>query len=154
MVSLADLAARTSDLHAVACTFKCEEPVCILDNQAATRLYRLSQEAVTNAVKHGHARNIVISLQADGELVTLAVADDGTGFSDASRRNRPVWDCGIMRYRADLIGAKLTISPFPPRGTLVACTLPQRQDEAHGRDEKAGLIRCQVTPDVAPLGSK
>ena len=53
MVALAELAARTSELHAVNCRFLCDKPVPIVDNQTATHLYRLSQETLTNAVKHG-----------------------------------------------------------------------------------------------------
>jgi PAS domain S-box-containing protein len=126
MVSLADLAARTSEMHAIACSFRCDEPVCIVDNQAATHLYRLSQEAVTNAVKHGRARNIVITLKADHDLVTLDITDDGYGFKETNRTDGT--GLRIMRYRADLIGAKLRIRSIQPRGTAVTCTLPQRQE--------------------------
>jgi len=146
MVSLADLAARTSELHAVACTFKCKEPVCILDNQAATNLYRLSQEAVTNAVKHGHARRIVISLTADPAVVTLNIRDDGDGFPESPSETSGT-GLRIMRYRADLIGAKLTIGPVQPRGTLVSCTLPHRQEPS-----PAGSPRGRVVGSV-PLAA-
>ena len=60
MIALSELASRTSDIHGVDCRFECDEPVCILDNQTAMHLYRLSQEAVTNAVKHSRGRNITI----------------------------------------------------------------------------------------------
>ena len=84
MAVLANLAARTSELQGVTCAFQCDEPVAVVDNQTATHLYRLSQEAVTNALKHGRAHKIVISLVDDGELITLAIADDG-----GVRRQRP-----------------------------------------------------------------
>src|SRR5207237_8967428 len=69
MIALSELASRTSDLHGVNCTFECDEPVCILDNQTAMHLWRLSQEAVNNDVKHGRRRNIRISLGHDGPIV-------------------------------------------------------------------------------------
>ncbi len=127
MIALADLAARTSELHGVNCRFECDEPVSINDNQTATHLYRLSQEAVTNAVKHGHAYCVLIRLAADHEFVTLSISDDGAGFLEGQR---PGDGAGlrIMRYRADLIGAKLTIGANHPRGTRVTCTLPQRTE--------------------------
>src|SRR5437763_7308509 len=103
MIALAELASRTSDLHGVNCTFECDEPVCILDNQTAMHLYRLSQEAVNNAVKHGRGRNILISLSDNGELVALTISDDGRGFPS---KREPTAGSGlrIMRYRAELIG--------------------------------------------------
>src|SRR5581483_6019290 len=65
MAALAELAARTSQRNDVVCTFDCAEPVLIRDNQTATHLYRMSQEAVTNAIKHGRAKRISISLTAE-----------------------------------------------------------------------------------------
>jgi PAS domain S-box-containing protein len=126
MVALADLAARTSERNAVNCTFQCDEPVCIVDNQTATHLYRLSQEAVTNSVKHGRPRNILVRLSADPELVRLEIRDDGSGFAPAPAETTGT-GLRIMHYRADLIGAKLKIHAVQPHGTSVTCTLSQRQ---------------------------
>jgi len=126
MIALSELASRTSDLHGVNCTFECDEPVCILDNQTAMHLYRLSQEAVNNAVKHGRGRNIRISLADDGDLVTLSIADDGRGFS-SSREPTAGTGLRIMRYRAELIGATLSVARAHPQGTIVTCLLAHRQ---------------------------
>jgi PAS domain S-box-containing protein len=125
MVALADLAARTNELHGVTCTFECHRPVAIADNQTATHLYRMSQEAVTNAIKHGHPQNIVIRLGAEGERATLRIIDDGTGFAAASG---PTTGTGlrIMRYRADLIGGQLDITAARPHGTIITCSVGQR----------------------------
>lgn len=122
MIALSELASRTSSIHSVDCRFECDEPVCILDNQTAMHLYRLSQEAVTNAVKHGRGKNIVISLSATADRVTLSIADDGRGFQDSS--DEPVGTgLRIMRYRAELIGATLTVNSSKPQGTIVTCVL-------------------------------
>jgi len=130
MIALSELASRTSDLHAVHCTFECDEPVCILDNQTAMHLYRLSQEAVNNAVKHARGRNIRISLADDGDLVTLTIADDGRGFS-TSREPTAGSGLRIMRYRAELIGATLSVTRALPQGTVVTCLLAHRQRAQH-----------------------
>src|SRR5205085_12115516 len=100
MIALSELASRTSDLHGVNCSFECDEPVCVLDNQTAMHLYRLSQEAVNNAIKHGRGRNIRISLADNGDLLTLTIADDGRGFPN---KREPTAGTGlrIMRYRAE-----------------------------------------------------
>jgi PAS domain S-box-containing protein len=122
MFALKELARRTSELHGIACSFRCSEPVTIPDNQAATHLYRMSQEALTNAVKHGRARDVEIRLEARGRLVTLAITDDGVGFAEPPEEAAGT-GVRIMRYRADLIGAKLAFEPVSPHGTRVACTL-------------------------------
>jgi PAS domain S-box-containing protein len=129
MVALADLASRISDLHEISCTFECHRPVAIPDNQASMHLYRMSQEAVTNAIKHGQARNIVIRLGMEGDLVTLRVIDDGAGFS-ASSRNGAGLGLRIMHYRAELIGAQLEITPARPHGTIVTCSVAQQPEGA------------------------
>lgn len=138
MVALADLAYRTSDLHGIPCRFECHRPVAITDNQTAMHLYRMSQEAVTNAIKHGHPRNIIIRLGVEGDVATLRVIDDGTGFTAAARH-----DAGsglrIMHYRAELIGAKLEITPARPHGTIVTCSIAQRNPAGSGHLEN-GLL--------------
>jgi PAS domain S-box-containing protein len=124
MAALAELAARSSELHAIKCVFICDEPVRILDNATATHLYRLSQEAITNSVKHGHANRITIRLARKGNLISLEITDDGEGFFASS----PTVGAGlrIMRYRADIIGAKLTIGPAAERGTRLVCSFTQQ----------------------------
>jgi signal transduction histidine kinase len=127
MLALAELAAKIDELGGVACEFHCEDPVSINDNQTATQLYRLAQEAVTNALKHAQARKIVISLAAAGDVVTLSIADDGQGLSRRPGRTTAGSGLRIMRYRADLIGAEFQLVPNRPRGTLVMCNLMQQQ---------------------------
>lgn len=101
----------------------------------ATHLYRLTQEAVGNAVRHGQARHIAISLDReaadDGRepRATLRVRDDGTGFDgradDADDDGGgPGLGLHVMRYRAHHLGGTLSIHPAPPRGTAVCCTFP------------------------------
>ncbi len=125
MVALAELASRTSQVHGVDCRFDCGEPVCILDNPTAMQLYRLSQEAVTNAVKHGRGQHITIRLADDGERLTLTITDDGRGIRRAQHDSAGS-GLRIMRYRAEIIGATLAVGPHEPQGTTVTCLLPLR----------------------------
>jgi PAS domain S-box-containing protein len=122
MAALAELASETSELHGVTCTFECREPVLVEDNQTATHLYRIAKEAVTNALKHSRAKNIIISLVGDERSLTLGVRDDGVGFP---REPMEVKGMGlkIMRYRAGLINATLSVGPVVRGGTLVSCTI-------------------------------
>jgi two-component system sensor kinase FixL len=105
---------------------ECDEPVSVLDNQTAMHLYRLSQEAITNAVKHGRGHNIRISLTDDTEYLTLKIEDDGRGF-EPTHDTSAGSGLRIMRYRAELIGATVSISRAQPQGTIVTCHAPHRQ---------------------------
>jgi two-component system CheB/CheR fusion protein len=127
MAALAELAQRTQEEGKVLCTFDCPKPVVLADNLAATHLYLIAHEAVYNALKHAQARNIHISLEANDVLV-LGVQDDGIGMP---KRPRPSQGLGlrIMRNRAAILGAALTIEPIQPNGTRVACKLARRDHE-------------------------
>lgn len=125
MAALADLAARTHQEGKVASVFDCREPVSVTDNLTATQLYFIAREAVHNAVKHARARKVRIALEADGELI-LRVEDDGAGMPIASPQSHGQ-GLRIMRHRAALIGARLTIAPAAPKGTLVVCALSRKQ---------------------------
>lgn len=136
MAALAELAARTDELGGVRCEFRCDEPVSIGDNQTATQLYRLAQEAVTNALKHARAHKIVIDLIAAENVVTLSVADDGQGFSE-SLASTAGSGLRIMRYRAELMGAEFRLARNEPHGTVVACTLTQHQSTSSQHESAA-----------------
>src|SRR5262249_39852934 len=91
------------------------------DGFAATQLFRIAQEAVNNALKHARARNIRIGLVPDGRHATLEVTDDGIGIREPAATNSGI-GLRIMRYRADLINAALTIQKGDKGGTKVSCT--------------------------------
>ena len=85
-------------------------------------MYRIAQEAVANAVRHSGARNICITLdQQNGETV-LSIEDDGRGLSKETTAGEGM-GLRTMRYRAELIGAKLEVGPGPSGGTQVLCRL-------------------------------
>jgi len=83
-------------------------------------IYRVAQEALTNALRHAGAREVTVSLRVRGARVVLTVADDGRGFS------RPVAGSGLegMRERAMLVDGELEIRSQPGRGTEVALAVP------------------------------
>ncbi len=135
MAALAELASRTSELHGVTCTFECREPVLVEDNQTATHLYRIAKEAVTNALKHSRAKNITISLEKVERFVKLHIQDDGVGLPREPLENKGM-GLKIMRYRAGLINAGLSVGPAEPVGTLVSCTLNKGAE--HGQEQDQG----------------
>ena len=120
MSALRELTANSGKLFQITCRFDCPRPVLVPNNAVATHLYRIAQEAITNAIKHGHARSVVVSLSRTRNSATLAVTDNGTGLP---RDLRTVQGMGlrIMKYRADTIGATLTLERAKRRGTNVLC---------------------------------
>jgi len=130
--ALRDLAARICELHSVKCTFEQEGLVHFSDSQRAGQLYRITQEAITNALKHGHAKHIAISLRLHSGRVALRIQDDGAGISE-EREEGTGMGMRIMRYRADLMNAKLLIGPAAGGGTLVTCTLIAGDDYVKGQ---------------------
>lgn len=122
MAALNNLATNAANLFRVHCSFECPQPVLLENRTSATHLYRIAQEAIGNAVKHGQAKTIVIILKrVDGELI-LTVKDDGVGFSQDGRAIAGM-GLRIMEYRADMIGAMLRIDSIKGKGTTVACRL-------------------------------
>jgi two-component system, LuxR family, sensor kinase FixL len=89
----------------------------------ATHLYRIAQEAVSNAVRHGDADQIRIAFASGDDQIRVRVQDDGVGF-DIGSIDGPGMGVHIMNYRARIIGGTLEISSTPDGGTTVTCTLP------------------------------
>ena len=120
---LEDLAAGISNRCKVACHFECSLTRPVEDAAVATHLFRIAQEAVANAVKHGQAAQINICLDSADDEIVLTVTDDGAG---PPGKNQADADPGLraMAYRADLIGATFNIERLSTRGTRVTCTLP------------------------------
>jgi signal transduction histidine kinase len=120
--ALDELASSTSKLAGISCTFICVGPVQIRDNTGAVHLFRIAQEALSNATKHGHAKAVVIALEACDGALSLRVSDDGVGF-DQTRSERKGMGLNIMRYRARMLAGTLETQSNSPRGTMVTCTI-------------------------------
>jgi len=123
MSALEDLAANVADMFKVVCRFECPQPVHLHDHEVATHLYRIVQEALTNALKHGRARHVRIHLSARPHRgVRVGVFDDGGGLQPDGAKRRG-FGLRIMAYRAGLIGANLVVANNRDRGARVVCTL-------------------------------
>lgn len=128
MAALAELAAHTKKLFRVECRFDCPAPVYIHDLITATHLFRIAQEAVTNAIKHGKAKTIEISLESKLDKIILSVRDNGIGFSQKPAKTKGM-GLRIMQYRAGMIGAALLTQKQSRGGTAIICFLPLRDAE-------------------------
>ncbi|HOD72666.1 MAG TPA: PAS domain-containing sensor histidine kinase [Deltaproteobacteria bacterium] len=127
--SLEELAASTSNIFSISCTFNCPRHIPIGDNTLATHLYYIAKESIHNAIEHGKSTKIWIELLNNSGNISLSVLDNGIGIKDTSRATGI--GLRIMNYRARMIGASLRIESDPGSGTLVTCTFNQERDRAH-----------------------
>jgi signal transduction histidine kinase len=128
VVALESLARSVIRLRGVTCTFQFQGRAVKCDEHTAIHVYRIAQEAINNATRHGKARNIVISLDTADHTMTLRVLDDGVGISEPFSTNG--LGIGIMRSRARLAGGELTIERPKSGGTLVSCTARTNHPES------------------------
>jgi two-component system sensor kinase FixL len=132
MIALRELAEHTRRLYRVDCHFQCASAVLIHRHNAATHLYRITQEAVNNAMKHGKATRVRIKLTTTSHRIVLEVIDNGMGIGRQTNRSTGM-GLHIMQYRADAVRGSLAIQKLPERGTKVVCTVTRKallpQDE-------------------------
>lgn len=120
--ALEELASRTSRLTGISCSVIYPQTVSFPDNSIAVHLFRITQEAVNNAVKHGNARSIIIALESSATELSLRISDDGIGFDPAGVEKGGM-GLNTMRYRAHIVGGRLDIEPNFPSGVGVICTI-------------------------------
>lgn len=119
--ALQELASNTADSYGVQC--RSFVPIISLTKPLSLHLYRIAQEAVSNAVRHGHPNLIDILLANEGDQVTLTVTDDGVGIPPQIESQ----GMGLrsMRHHAELIQGNLQIDSVPGKGTVVRCEAPR-----------------------------
>jgi len=129
MAAFEELANNITNISKIACIFECDSPVLVRDAAVATHLYRIAQEAISNAIRHGKAKRIGITLWERGGVATLTVEDDGVGLPETWQKGQGL-GTRIMAQRAAMIGAAFVLEPNPTGGTLVRCSFPTRSDAA------------------------
>ena len=118
--ALQALASNTGKMLGVRCRFKCDKSVSVKNLVEAKQIYRIVQEAITNAIKHGKAKNINIQLRFTRSGTVLSVKSDGLDFPKLSPRTKGL-GLKIMKYRTDLMGGSLDIHKGDKGGTVVTC---------------------------------
>jgi PAS domain S-box-containing protein len=126
--ALEKLACSMAQRFQIKCKFKCAEPIELADNQVAAHVYRITQEAVSNAFKHGRAERVAIKLAAAGQRIILKIEDDGEGVVQELKPTG--MGLKTMNYRARAIGGFLEIRQRPRRGLAVICSFPNQRPEA------------------------
>jgi PAS domain S-box-containing protein len=124
-LALEELARRLSAMFHI--NVRCEADDALdrgLESVNALHLYRIAQEAVTNAAQHGNAAQVHIELRRDGERGLLRIEDNGNGFSPAQQQSKGL-GLRIMHYRAQMMAGSLRIESGRTRGTIVSCWFPR-----------------------------
>ena len=130
--ALNELATNTEKIFRVACRCDFDQPVAIHDHAAATHLFRIAQESVSNAIKHGKASRVAISLRTERGRVILKISDNGSGFARQPANHKGM-GLRIMQSRASMIGGTMAIESNGGGGVDVTCAVPEK-----GAGSKAG----------------
>ena len=115
------LLAKTSTVPGMLCKFECEEAVEIKNQDVVANLFRIAQEAVSNAIRHSEARTVTIRLDVESGKVVFSVTDDGLGFAWPllNRENMHGRGLGIMDFRASLIQYRFNVKCAPGQGCSI-----------------------------------
>jgi len=139
------------------CTIKGEIPE--LPQNTSAQFYKIAQEAISNAIKHGKASCVWISVNSNSHRLVFTIRNDGVPFSPPAN---PKARMGLrtMNYRANTIGASFEIMPNHDNGTIVTCILPLKngvkaqRDGSNGSDrtsEMHGSSKCNSEAAVEPV---
>ena len=120
MSALYELTANVQERFGVECRLECPETVLIRNHVFATHLFRIVQEAINNALKHGKAGRVVVAMKPAAGKIKLTVTDNGAGFNGDSPKGGGM-GLHIMKYRAGMIDAALDVHSKPGTGTTITC---------------------------------
>jgi signal transduction histidine kinase len=122
IVALRELVITTNALRQGAIGFESGEGIIVKNPEVALHLYRITQEAMSNALRHANAKRVRIQIIQQNQQLKISVTDDGCGSAIQGRSDG--MGLRTMRYRAKLIGAEIKIETRPSEGTAVHCSLP------------------------------
>jgi signal transduction histidine kinase len=125
--ALSELAGNVEKLFGIVCRFEYTDMILIHDNALATHLYRIVQEALNNAIKHGKADTVTIMLHQEGATCILTVQDNGLGIGNMVHQGKGI-GLNIMQYRASMIGASLDVRNAEFGGTILTCSFQNKDN--------------------------
>ncbi|MBL9155358.1 MAG: PAS domain S-box protein [Verrucomicrobiales bacterium] len=126
--ALSELASRTRRIFGVPCQFHCPDPIFVEDEKRAVQLYRIAQEATSNAVKHSDATRIDIHLDLLPRRLRLRIADDGRGMPPKGATGPSGLGLMTMAHRARLVDGDLQVDSSPGTGTTITCIAPHQNE--------------------------
>ena len=122
--ALQELTDGVQKLFGIDCAFENKDNInniALNDAMVAMHLYRITQQAINNALKHGRPSQLLVSLKKVGDKAALTIHDNGAGFSVDARQTQGM-GLRIIAYRAGMIGADLKVKSKPGHGTQIVCT--------------------------------
>jgi two-component system, LuxR family, sensor kinase FixL len=127
--ALEELAASIGTQRQVSCRYESTLSIIQVNHSTATHLYRIAQEAVSNALRHSQANAIVISLRLQGEQIVLEISDNGVGINGVNASGGTTEGAAglglrTMRYRCGMIGGSFHLERNEAGGTSVKCIVP------------------------------
>lgn len=120
--ALEELVRQSVRLFRITCEFKASNEINLNERTSAEHLYRIIQEGINNAVKHGQADHVIVSALENRSFLRFQIKDNGIGFP-TNWREKEGMGVRIMEYRARLIGAHIDISNNMNKGATITCTL-------------------------------
>lgn len=146
LLSMEQIVSDTEFIFNIPSFLKYDKPVFIYNETAIIHLYRIAQEAVTNAAKHAKPESIEISLKKEYCKVTMIIKDDGIGMPIISDRKKGM-GLQSMNYRANLIGAFLDVRSGIDGGTVVICVFydgnADEKIKSSEKDKPSGVVPKQ-----------
>ena len=136
MSALHELAENARKIFNIDCEFRCDPPVPLKDQAVASHLFRIAQEAVSNAIRHGKAKQIVIQLREQRGRITVTISDNGSGFPKAIPQQKGM-GLRIMQSRAGMIGGTLALENSPSGGARIVCTVSRKPSLKEVRTPRA-----------------
>ncbi|HEY3899250.1 MAG TPA: sensor histidine kinase [Chthoniobacter sp.] len=121
-LALQELATTMSHLFGGSIEVSSDHDIPVTDSKIPQHVYRIAQEALSNALRHANATRIEIALRQQARQLVLTVTDDGCGSAFQQRPEGMGWH--TMRYRANLIAAHLAVKSEPGQGTVLVCEVP------------------------------
>ncbi|MBI4660409.1 MAG: sensor histidine kinase [Verrucomicrobia bacterium] len=134
------LVKETESLGGIRCSFTFSQAESPLGSSTSLHLYRIAQEAISNAVKHSQGRGVEVELNIFPAQVALKIMDDGVGF-DPEKPAGAGMGIQIMRYRARTLGGVLVLSSALGQGTTVECVVPVAQNRPLTCGDAIGLVQ-------------
>ena len=103
-----------------------------MNDDAVTALFRIAQEALTNVARHAEASAVDISLESEGEEVTLCIHDDGRGMDTELASHSGTLGLRVMRERVLDVEGRLEILSSADKGTTIKVSVPALGAEGNG----------------------
>ena len=153
--ALQELASRVTKLFNTKCEFDSAGVVQMYDNAAAVHLYRIAQEAINNAIKHGQATQITLGLTSTNGQIILTIKDNGVGLPKTNGAKGKGMGMRVMNYRAAMIGANVQVESPGDGGTLVRCAVQNNRPNLAAKKpaKKAGAKSRAAAEPQAELAS-